>query len=472
MTAHVIDYKPIPKFVGFHQSRAYERAMFGGYGSGKSVALCAEAIAVGLEQPGSEILICRKTIPALRDTTEAIFVSLLPTKFFAQCEVSRHGGHYQSITFPNGSKYMFRGLDDWMKLKSLSLAHIFYDEVDEVDEETYIGMMSRVRQTRPTQKARDLGYTAITRRGICMASNPAGRNWCWKRWVSEEDRAPGAEHFISTSLDNPYLPKDYIDALLAMPEPWIKRYVLCYFDEFAGQVYEDWTWDSHVVQPLRGSYAPDGVFMMGMDPGTRDPTAGLWCYYDQSTHTVVGVAEYQEAGLAVPKHAAEWRRIEAEHKMRVRRRIADPQAVNVRDRGTNMQLSDQYRRLGFNFELGPSKHNDRIPMLGQLIFLNRFKVTTDCPRTFEQIRDYRWADLTPAQRAKGEDAPEKPLKKNSHLVDCAQYVASRYIAPPKVEYHPDESDAQAHGREVRAAIRKQIAAGREAANHDLGSVVL
>lgn len=472
MSSHVIDYKPIPKFVPFHQSTAYERAMFGGYGSGKSVALCAEAIAVGLEQPGSEILICRKTIPALRDTTEAIFLSLLPADFFRKCSSSRHGGHYQQIIFPNGTKYMFRGLDDWMKLKSLSLAYLFYDEVDEIDEDTYVGMMSRVRQTKPTPEARALGFKAITRRGIAAASNPAGRNWVWKRFVSEEHRASGAEHFISTSLDNPYLPKQYIDSMLDMPTPWVKRYVFCSFDEFAGQIYEDWAWDTHVVPPLT-NMDPRGVFSMGMDPGTRDPTAALWAYYDKETHTVYGIAEYQEAGLAVSKHAAEWRSIEGRHKMRVRRRIADPQAINVRDRGTNMQLSTQYARLGFNFELGPSRHDDRIPALGQLIFQGRFKLTTDCPRAFEQIRDYRWMDLTPAQRSKGEDATEKPLKKNSHLVDCAQYIASRYNAPPKVEYRANRTPQEEYADEVRKAIRKQLAAGNAPQrNHDLGSLAV
>ncbi len=467
MASVAFDYSPIPVHESFHRSTAYERTCFGGYGSGKSWALCAEAIAVGLEQPGSEILVCRKTIPSLRDTTEAIFTDLLPPKFLAQCDVRRMGAHNESITFPNGTKYMFRGMDDWTKHKSMSLAWIFYDEADEIDQESYEGMMSRVRQRNPTAKAKALGAGPITRRGICCASNPAGRNWIWQRFVSDK-AAPGTEWFRSTSLDNPHLPMTYIDSLLAMPKPWVERYVLCGFDDFAGQVYEDWAWDTHVVQPYV-DYDPDSMFIMGLDPGTRDPTAALWAYYDKAKHEVVGVAEYQEDSLAAAKHATEWRRIEARHKMRVRRRIADPQAINVRDRGTNMQLSDQYRRLGFNFVLGPSRHNDRIPMLGQLIFMRRFKVTTDCPRAYEQIKNYRWEDLTPAQRSKGIDAPERPLKKNSHLVDCAQYIASRYIAPPKVSH---KSSGDEFSDQVRTAIRKQIANRGGQPNHDLGSICL
>lgn len=471
--AHAFDYVPLPVFHPFHRSTAYEASLFGGYGSGKSVALCAEAWGFGFEQAGAEILITRKTVPSLRDTTEQTFQNLAPPGFWDKCDVRRAGGHLESVTTPLGTKYMFRGMDDWTKHKSMNLAAIFYDEADEFSPEDYEGMMSRVRQTRPTSIARALGYQRITRRVIRAASNPAGKNWLWRRFVSDEHRMPDSEFFVSTSLDNPHLPLQYIDALLAMPEPWVRRYVLCSFDEFAGQIYEDWAWDTHVVDPYHpDDIDPSGLFIMGMDPGTRDPTAGLWAYYDKTKHIYVCLAEYQEAGLAAAKHAEAFRRIEARHKMRVGQRIADPQAINVRDRGTNMALSDQYAKLGFHFQLGPSKHSDRIPALGQLIFLQRFKVTTDCPQTYEQIKNYQWKDLTPTQRARGEDAPETPLKKNSHLVDCAQYISSRYIAPPKIAAGSGSGDEFTDW--VWKTQRKQLGSyvrGPER-NHDLGGVPL
>lgn len=476
MTAFTFEYQPIPVHYPFHQCTSYEAVAFGGYGSGKSFALCAEAIALGLEQPGSEILICRRTVPSLRDTTEAIFVGLLPPKFFDSCVVKRMGGHYESITFPNGTKYMFRGLDDWMKLKSLSLAAIFFDEVDELDEETYMGMLSRVRQTRPTAAARAQGAADITRRYIRSASNPAGHNWVWKRFVGP-DRQPQTAFFVSTSLDNPHLPMDYIDALLAMPDPWVRRYVLCGFDDFAGQIYESWTWDTHVIQPyMANSFDPTSFVLMGMDPGTskENPTAGLWCYYDKDKHWLVGVAEYQAHSLNAKTHAMQWRTIESRFgRTRVRQRIADP-TVTTRDRGSNMKLSDQYLRAGFNFELGPRLNKDRIPMLGQLIEDGRFRVTTDCPQTFEAIQNYKWKDLTPQQRQNGAD--QSPVKKDDHLVNCAQYVTSKYVPPPAIvpmeEPLPgdtvEEQLRAEHQAEIRKAIREQLASKTATRAHDLG----
>lgn len=455
-----LPYRPIPIHADFHRSRAAERCLFGGYGSGKSWALCAEALAVGLEQPGSEILVTRKTVPSLRDTTEATFTQLLMgnPKLWDACETTRAGGHYQSITLPNGTVYLFRGMDDWKKLKSLNLAWIFWDEADEFTEEDITGMMSRIRQTNPLPKAAVMGAPRINRRGMCFAANPAGHNYLWKRFVSE-DRIEHSEWFKSTSLDNPHLPVSYIDSLLAMPDPWVRRYVLCDFDEFGGQIYEDWDYSTHVIRPYRGNQGyryPSGAWMLQtFDPGTESDNAALWVVYDPDKHMYVGVAEYSEKGLAARQHADAWRRIEAQHRLRPRQRLADPKAVPQRDRGSNMSLRDQYRRLGFHFQNGVDNVDTRVWALGGLIFSGQFKVTDDCPRTHEQIQNYRWEDLTPLQRERGREA--KPLKKNVDLVDCAQYAACRYTSAKQLEVPEDtRTPHERLSAEVRANIKRQL----------------
>jgi PBSX family phage terminase large subunit len=466
-----IDYTPLAVHTGFHTSTCYERAMFGGYGSGKSYALCAEALAVGLEQPGSEILIARKTVTSLRDTTEAIFVGLLSSspELWKACKTSRMGNHYSEIVLPNGTKYYFRGMDNWMKHKSLSLAFIFYDELDELNEEIYAGMMSRVRQRHPTTMAKAMGAGPITRRGIVAASNPAGHNWVWERFVGPR-AVESSDYFISTSLDNPFLPFDYLHQLMSYPRPWVRRYVLCNFDEFGGAIYPEWTMETHVIPRFRPGEYPEGhYFLMGFDPGTHSGNAALWCCYDKAKHRLVAVAEYNETGLNAMQHADVWRRTEARMKMRVRSRIADPKAIPVRDRGSNMSLRDQYRRLGFHFQLGTDNVDTRVSALGSLIAQGRFVVTEDCMQTFEQIQQYRWEDLTPDQRERGKDP--KPLKKNVDLVDAAQYIACRYIAPPKFET-PDRSAEQDFAADVRSAIRKQLASRTATTAHDLGSIAL
>lgn len=459
------DYRPLPVHVPFHSSAEYERALFGAFGSGKTYGLCSEAIAWALEQPGIRGLIARKTVPELRDTTEAVFIDILPHSLYKQCEIKRSGGHIERVIFPNGSEILFRSLDDWNKHRSLNVGFIAYDEANEIDEETYMGMASRVRQRDPTAMAKAQGVKEITRRGIWLATNPNGHDWLYERFVSDHPHDRTA-YFKSTSFDNPFLPQEYLESLMSYPMPWIKRYVLCGFDDFAGQIYEDWNYEDHVIKMPKE--VPHGdVFWMGMDPGTRNPTAALWAWVDKANRRLVCTDEYQGNAAAV-EHARAWRGIEHKRQMNVNWRVADPN-VNTRDRGTNMRLSDQYRRLGFYFQLGPRQHADRIPMLQQLITMKRFVVTEGAMQAYEQIKNYRWEDVTPAARAKGADPREAPLKKDDHLVDCAQYLSSRWVSPVRqgVPLHEETFSTKA-----QKLIRQKLGGVRETTpGNELGMVL-
>lgn len=438
-----IKYDPLPVFRPFHQCTAIEAALVGGWGSGKSRALVAEALKMGLAYPGSEHLIARKTIPALRDTTESDFIAQIPKALYDQCEVQKGGMHIQSLILPNGTKYYFKGLDDWkIQTKSLNLMGVWVDEADQIDEDTYTGLKTRLRQVTPRGGVE--GH--IPFRVIRIACNPAGRNWIWQRFVKVRSREVPV--FISTSLDNPYNPISYVQDLLNMPEPWVRRYVFCSFEDFEGSIYPEWAWKTHVVKPY-GQYDSRGFFWMGMDPGTDHPTAGVWAYWDPTLPhrggmgKLVIVAEYAEPGISASHHVTNWRGIEAHGthnlsrsagRMTVRRRIADP-SIATRDRGSMMSLETQYLREGFHFEHGPSLIKERLPMLGQLIHTEAIAVTEECVQTYEQIQQYRYEDLTPAAIEKGTVA--KPLKKDVDIVDAAQYIASRWIPEPKQAAAPE-----------------------------------
>lgn len=465
----VIDYDPLPVFDPFHTYAGREGALIGGYGSGKSVALCAELLKQALEQPGSEWLLARKTLNSLAITTEKTFLDMLPGEFLKASKLTKGGGHVQYIDLPTGSRIHFKGLDDWHKIKSLNLAGFFLDEADEIDQTSYEGLKSRIRQVHPL-KAAGLPRNTIIRSGIIrLAMNPNGHDYYWDHYIKGAESNEGGRligggdrmAFLSTSLDNPYNPFSYIEDLLAMPEPWVRRYVFCSFDDFQGVIYPEWDWKTHVIKPY-GLYDPRGLFLMGMDPGTQNPTAGIWCYVDHALGALVGVAEYIQPGVDVSGHVHAWRRIEAQGthntsrrpgRMRVQRRIADP-SIATRDRGSMNSLESLYARHQFHFEHGPKNIPDRLPALGELIHGSRFLVTEELELTYEQIKQYRYEDLTPNQIEKGVEA--KPLKKNVDLVDTAQYVASRWISPaitvPRRTVRSQVRIATPHDKEILARI--------------------
>ena len=453
---------PLPVHEPFHRSSARERVCFGAVGSGKSYAICDEAIALCLEHPGIDGLITRKTIPELRDSTEQVFAERVPAELWQAGELRRVSGHYESFTFPNGSRVRFRSIPDWREHKSMNLGFICWDEMNEFDEETYQGMMTRLRQKDPLPFARDHGAPQIPRQCSFGATNPEGHDWVWRNFHPDSpNRRKGSEAFFSTLLNNPYLPPSFIDDMLSMPKPWVKRYVLCQFDDFAGLIYDDFSHERHVVKHpnWRELAIERPMVWMGMDPGTESPTAGVWCWIDLNTRVLTAIAEYEQPGLSVDGHVAGWRRIEAGQKMNVRWRVADGNAITQRDRGTMQSLQTQYSRLGYHFQIGAGgrgAQDARIYSLGRLIANNRFKISERCPKTIEAIKNYQWKDLTPAQRARGEDPKEEPLKKNTHLVEACQFIAGREAPMNKTRVVRNRSDKEQFAHEVHDQIRKNL----------------
>lgn len=454
------EYTPLPVHLPFHRSSAKYACMFGAVGSGKSYALVSECIAFCLQHPGTLALLCRLYASDLRDSTETIFFELLPHELRRMGKEAKVSGHYESFTFPNGSKVLFRGVADWEKQKSVNYAWIGVDEATQLNAETFDGLATRLRQKIPLQQARQLGYKdPITVRHFRAATNPAGKDWCYDYFVNPQKKQANSEWFRSTSFDNPYLPPDFLTDLMTKPPQWIKRYVLGEFDDFAGLIYPDWNWDTHIV-PARNKPWPAGTeFFHAADPGlsASNPFGSLWIAKDPEMRRLVIIGEYLESDRGIPDHAQAWRQMEKELRIpRITWRVADP-AINTRDMETNTSRSDIFRRLGFNFNFGAKDHKDRVPALGNLISSYGIVAQDNCPQFHDQITKYRWVDLTPTQKSRGEKVSEKVQKGDDHLVDCAQYASSWYRGPTMSRKPTeDESEAAVFAKEAREAIRKQL----------------
>ncbi len=422
-------YVPLPAHVPFHASKARTRIMIGGLGSGKSSALVAEAIKFNLTCPGANTVISRRYGPALKRSAEAAFFEMMPAELLAQCKVARSGGRVECVTFPTMSKLWFLGLQDPVEWKSTEFSGIFLEEVDEQDELTVLGGIGRLRQQYPMRAAVDAGLTTATTRLpniVCMASNPDGKNWVWAAGINPETRWPGAEAWVSTTLDNPYLPAAYVRDLLSKPLPFVRRYVLSQFDDIAGAMYPTWTWDTCVVP--RPSLAADTEIWQMLDPGIGPDKLGVvWAVVDRGRGRLVVIKEYLEGELPAAGHAERWRAIEAQFKpARVTRRVSDP-SISRRDAGTNMRLSDIYSRLGFSFQPGPVSYQNRLGPMQEAVASGGLVCTEDCPRFFEQMSMARWMDQVSHRRDREGDFTAKPKKGKDDLHDAVSYGVAIHV---------------------------------------------
>src|SRR5256885_8311220 len=72
-----IEYSALPSQRAFHQSAARMKGFSGPIGSGKSQALCQEAIKLSYLNPGRLGLLGAPTYPMLRDATQATLFEIL-----------------------------------------------------------------------------------------------------------------------------------------------------------------------------------------------------------------------------------------------------------------------------------------------------------------------------------------------------------------------------------------------------------
>src|ERR1700720_1763942 len=71
-----IEYHPLPSQQRFHESRARFKGFSGPIGSGKSQALCQEALKLAYLNPGRTGLLGAPTFPMLRDATQAALIEI------------------------------------------------------------------------------------------------------------------------------------------------------------------------------------------------------------------------------------------------------------------------------------------------------------------------------------------------------------------------------------------------------------
>jgi PBSX family phage terminase large subunit len=440
-------YEPFPVHIPFHSTAVREKAAIGAVGSGKTLALCADAIGLALSQPGSRIMIARQTIPALRDTTETEFLNLLSmrpegadsgTTLWDLCDAKRQAGHIDRIYFPNGSEVLFRSLDDWRKHMSLNLAAVFVDEASEIEIDAYNGLKTRIRQQQPTAAARNLGYTwdkSKIRQYIALATNPNGHDWIWEYFVHNPTKE--RRYFRSTSFDNPTLYKDdgrpsaYLSSLLDMPEIWVRRYVLCEFDAFEGQILEF----SPMEQVVKHFTPPDDwERAMGLDWGLRNPTAVVWWARKPGTQRWTQYREWQtydpldqqqrESYQTMSVHDVAAHIKHLEQGETIKYRAADP-AIKQRMGESVKSVNYWFSTHGLHFQMGSRDYSTRINALNQALIRGELTLMDNCPMTSVAFQQYRWASI---QLSRQTDGAERPRKKDDHLVDASQYLATLFYS--------------------------------------------
>ncbi len=183
-----IEYHPLPSQKRFHESGARFKGFSGPIGSGKSQALCQEAIKLSYLNPGRTGLIGAPTYPMLRDATVAALLELL-VKNGIPHEVNRAENFL--VMKETRSKILFRAVEEFERLRGSNLAWFGLDELTYTSEEAWLRLEGRLRDPKA---ARLCGFAMWT---------PKGYDWVYERFVAE--RVEGYEVVTAQAFENRHL---------------------------------------------------------------------------------------------------------------------------------------------------------------------------------------------------------------------------------------------------------------------------
>ena len=415
-----LKYLPEEHQAKFHRSPAKYRALFGGYGNGKTMAFCAEAISLSLEYPMNFGLVGRMTYPELRDSTWhellnfPVMVDDKNVPLVASPLIKTYNKAEHSLEFCNGSLVVGRALEaSFDKVKSMNLGFFGIDQLEEVPESMWLGLIGRLRR-------KNVRHTAF---GV---GNPEGHDWIWKRWVMNADN----EHFIvnAPSSANSHLPEGYVQGLIDQyPDEWVKRYVYGSFDTFEGLVYKEFQdKEPYVVTP---SPIPEHWYrFVSIDHGYRNPTAVLWGAVGDDGQIII-YDEFYETNHLVSEIATVLEAKAKENKPKLY--LIDPSCRN-RNGVTGKSVIDEFSANKIYCQPANNDVRAGINRIQELLKLQggkpKIRIFSNCTNLRTELQTYRWKDLKPSATT---DAPEKPQKKEDHAVDALRYMVMYLYQTPQ-----------------------------------------
>jgi hypothetical protein len=164
-----IRYSALPSQRAFHDCNARFKGFSGPVGSGKSQALCHEAIRLSYLNPGRQGLMAAPTFPMLRDATQRSLFELLERNHIP---ISFNKTENCLRMRDTGSTILFRSLEDFERLRGTNLAWFGVDELTYCHEEAWLRLEGRLRDP---QAKRLSGFAVWT---------PKGFDWVYHRFIA------------------------------------------------------------------------------------------------------------------------------------------------------------------------------------------------------------------------------------------------------------------------------------------------
>lgn len=271
-------------------SKRYE-VYYGGAGSGKSVFI-AQKLIIKACNDKRKVLVIRKYATTLKDSVFQLIIDMLKKwQIFKYCKVNLST---YTITLPNDSVFLFKGMDDSEKIKSITdITDIWCEEATELQLDEYTQLDLRLRALTDNLQL------------FCSFNPVSKENWVFKKWFDTKANYDAANTMIlkTTYKNNKFLPQSYIDALeekINSNPQYYKVYALGEFATLEGLVITNWKIQTFDAMSLAASGLEHRA---GMDLGWVDKSAIIDSLYNKQNKTIYVFNEFYKSGCQLSELA-------------------------------------------------------------------------------------------------------------------------------------------------------------------------
>jgi len=373
---------------------------YGGASSGKSHGVVQKVVMKACKKwrKPRKILFTRKVGRSIKDSIFAdVLACLADFGILDRCKVNNTDFR---ITLPNGAEFLFKGMDDPEKIKSIKgLSDVVMEEATEFTLDDYTQLTLRLRDRK--HKVRQ----------IFLMFNPVSKtNWVYKNWFAKDVTVDSKRTVIyqTSYQNNKFLDEETritIEELKERNPAYYRIYALGEFATLDKLVFP--TYESQVLNKADLKSLPS---FFGLDFGyVNDPSAFMHVKVDENNKTLYIVEEF------VKKHML------------------------------NDEIADTIKNLGYGKEIVEADSSEEksiaeirlkgVPQIqavkkgkGSILqgiqFIQQYKIVIDsrCFKTIEELENYTWKK----DKKTGEYVNE-PVDTYNHTIDAIRYALNQAV---------------------------------------------
>ena len=389
-----------PAFVPLFKNKLRYEIPWGGAGSGKSHIVARKLLFRMLNESEVKhnILIIRKVDRTIKKSVWTLVKNIISiwglTKEFHFNQTDR-----TMIYKPNGAQFMFSGLDDVEKLKSIEgVTSIWVEEATELLQEDFEQLDLRLRGDFNCLKQ------------IILTLNPISEQH-WIKKIFFDDPIEGVFTLKTTYLDNSFIDDEYkmvMENKKKSNPRYYNIYALGNWGTAEGLIFQN------VEQRLiRHSEIENLICLQGLDFGyTNDPSAFSQNYIDIDNKKLYVYDGFYAKGMSNNAISAKLKDMQV-HKHMTTADSSEPKSIDaIKSKGVRIQGAQK----------GKDSINSGIDfLLDYEIILNAHLV-----EFMTEFNNYSWAI-----DKKTNKTTNKPVDDFNHFIDCLRYATEKYHAKGK-----------------------------------------